>query len=139
MIPRPDVQTGPGWHRYLDAIMQAARTGHGLDLYWNLGSAHAELSESNRNDMASFHPCEPRWVATWNAAPADINAPGTVIADADPRLLAVADGPALNADADTVGEWMITVITTLAGHRSADNVDQCRQYDEDGFTTFPDA
>ena len=36
-----------------------------------------------------------------------------------------------------VGEWIATVIATIAGHRPVVATDQIRHFDHDGYATFP--
>ncbi len=127
-----DASAGPEWYRYWDAITDAASTGHGLEITWDGGIVYVDVDETRSENVLTFHPCEPRWVACWTIHPSDQT---FAIADADPRLLPVADGPALDADTDDVGAWIATVIVTIAGHRPVG--ESFRDLAADGYTTFP--
>lgn len=129
---------GHDWYDYHDAITAIAQTGHRLTINWDCGIATVPITETgDYGDYLSFHPCQPRWVATWNVEPNHgINDP-VIVADADPRLLTVADGPALHADSHEVGAWIALVISAVAGHRPASDHNQYRDFAADGYTTFP--
>ena len=103
-----DSSAGPEWYRYWDAIGDAASTGHGLEVTWDGGIVYVEINETRGGDILTFHPCRPQWVACWTVHPIDDEAGTSIVADGDPRLLPVADGPALDADSHEVGEWIAT-------------------------------
>lgn len=130
-----DAWAGPEWYPYWDAITEAAESGHGLEVTWDGGIVYVEINENRGGDILTFHPCEPRWVACWTVHPNGTDDPTVVLADADPRLLPVADGPHLHADSTDVGEWIATVIVTIAGHRPIG--ESVRDFAADGYTTFP--
>ena len=130
-----DSSAGPEWYRYWDAIGDAASTGHGLEVTWDGGIVYVEINETRGGDILTFHPCRPQWVACWTIHPVDDEAGTSIVADGDPRLLPVADGPALDADSHEVGEWIATVIVTIAGHRPVG--ESVRDFAADGYTTFP--
>jgi hypothetical protein len=132
-----DSSAGPEWYRYWDAIGDAASTGHGLEVTWDGGIVYVEINETRGGDILTFHPCRPQWVACWTIHPVDDEAGTSIIADGDPRLLPIADGPALGGNADEVGEWIATVIVTIAGHRPGGG--SVRDFVADGYTTFPGA
>ena len=102
-----DSSAGPEWYRYWDAIGAAASTGHGLEVTWDGGIVYVEINETRGGDILTFHPCRPQWVACWTIHPVDDEAGTSVVADGDPRLLAVADGPASH---DAMGLQSLVIV-----------------------------
>lgn len=120
------------WYRYYDAICDTAHDGHGLDVWWDAAIVYVHTTENPAGDTLGFHRCQPRWVATWTIADDHDTAQP---ADADARLLCVADGPAIDADSHDIGAWISLVVTTIAGHRP--DGFSTRDFTAAGYTTLP--
>ncbi len=120
------------WSHYWDDIAAAASRGHRPEVTWDCGVAYVVTGEDLTGTHLTFWPCQPRWVATSTLIDNDAQCEP---ADADPRLLPLADGPDLDADSTDVGAWMATVITAIAGHRP--DGPSYRDVPADGYTQSP--